>query len=122
MMSSIVFIGENPIKTLVAATPEEQEVGLMWKKWPPPVLTFPFKSSETRSFWMKNTVSPLDIIFCNAGKVVAIMHGEPLSTKLISPGQPSDLVVELPAGTAGQLNISPGDPVVLKPTVSSTIT
>ena len=70
---------------------------------------------------MKNTISPLDIIFCNAGKVVAVMQGEPMSTKMIGPGQPSDLVVELPAGSASVMGIKPGIPVSFKPSRSTMI-
>jgi uncharacterized membrane protein (UPF0127 family) len=95
--------------TEVAITEAEQNRGLMFREWPPPIMVFPYKSAATRRFWMKNTISPLDIVFCKANYVVGIFKGEPLSTKLLGPDEPSDLVVELPAGTASRLGLSVGD-------------
>jgi uncharacterized membrane protein (UPF0127 family) len=65
---------------------------------------------------MKNTQTPLDIVFCRTNHVVGIFKGEPFSTKLIGPDEPSDLVVELPAGTAASLGLSVGDYVSFSPT------
>lgn len=99
--------------TLVAITDEEQERGLMYANWPPPVMSFPFNTEAKRKFWMKNTVSPLDIIFCKAGKIVQICSGEPLSEKFVGPNEPTDLVIELPAGTSSKHAFHPGDNVKL---------
>lgn len=110
-MTNIVIIGEHQFTTLVAETLEDQAKGLMFQKWPPPVMSFPYKTAEIRKFWMKNTVSPLDIIFCRAGKVVGIFKGEPMSTTRVGPNVPSDLVVELPLGNVEKLGIHVGDSV-----------
>ena len=108
-MTNIVIIGEHQFTTLVAETLEDQIKGLMFREWPPPVMSFPYKTAEVRKFWMKNTVSPLDIIFCRAGKIIGIFDGEPMSTACIGPNEPSDLVVELPRGKVEQLGIRIGD-------------
>ena len=63
-------------------------------------------------FWMKNTPSPLDIIFCRNGKVSEICYGEPNSTTVIG-SRISDLVIELPFGTADSLGIKVGQAVGL---------
>lgn len=110
-MSDKVVIGSNTFDTLVAVTEEEHARGLMYKKWPPPVMIFPYKTAEVRRFWMANTPSPLDIIFCKGYKIVDIKYGEPLSTKLIGPLEPVDLVIELPYGTAKNAGIKIGDDV-----------
>jgi uncharacterized protein len=102
--------------TLVAITAEEQHRGLMYKEWPPPIMVFPYKRAEQRRFWMHNTISPLDIIFCRGNYVVGIFKGEPLSTKMVGPDEPADLVVELPAGTAARLGLAVGDYVGFSPT------
>ena len=60
---------------------------------------------------MKNTISPLDIIFCHANVIVSIQKGEPLSSKLIGPDSGVDLVIELPAGSVKEHGISVGQPV-----------
>jgi hypothetical protein len=115
-MSDVISIKGQIFPTLVAVTEWEQQQGLMGKQWPPPVMAFPYHTAAPRRFWMKNTISPLDIIFCRSNSVVGIFQGEPLSTKLIGPDEPADLVVELPAGTASRLGLGVGDYVGFAPT------
>ena len=117
-MDKVIIAGKE-FHTLVAMTEEEQVQGLMWKPWPPPIMAFPFDSMEKRSFWMKNTISPLDIIFCQAGKIIGIYSGEPFSKDFLGPNEPSDLVIEFPAGTAKANNFSIGDSVKLSLGISS---
>jgi len=116
-MSDVVYINGSlaPVKfnTLVAVTDGEQARGLMWMKWPPPVMCFPYRKIAIRKFWMKNTISPLDILFCCGNSIVGIGRGEPLSTAPIGPDEPSDLVIELPAGSVNEHRISVGDTVRL---------
>lgn len=63
-------------------------------------MSFLYKRPKINKFWMHNTSSPLDIIFCCNGKVIDICYGEPFSTKVLGPDRDSDLVIELPAGLA----------------------
>lgn len=111
-MDRIIF-GNNSLTTLVALTDEEQRRGLMHQPWPPPIMCFPYRNPAIRKFWMKNTTSPLDIVFCNAGYVVSVIKGIPLSLNHVGPDFPVDLVVELPAGTAKSLEIMAGTKVKL---------
>lgn len=115
-MGDAISIKGQTFPALVAVTAEEQQRGLMYQQWPPPIMAFPYRKASVRKFWMKNTVSPLDIIFCRANEVVGIFRGEPLSTTLVGPNEPSDLVVELPAGTAERLGLQVGDYVGYSPT------
>lgn len=108
-----IYINGVGFMTLVAVTAAEQSRGLMFAEWPPPVMCFPYKRAEVRKFWMKNTISPLDIIFCNDQRVVGIYRGEPLSNAMIGPNEPTDLVIELPAGTVEEHGIRVGQPVSL---------
>jgi len=112
-MDKVVF-GKHELPTLVAITEDEQVQGLMYKSWPPPIMSFPFKQSKVRKFWMRNTISPLDIIFCRGNKVISIISGEPLSLKQVGPDEPCDLVVELPKGTAENIGITAGSIVKLQ--------
>lgn len=112
-MADLIILGGHQFNTLIADTLEEQAKGLMYKKWPPPVMSFPYKTAEIRKFWMKNTISPLDIIFCRSGKIVGIYKGEPLSTMSVGPNEPVDLVIELPHGKAKKIGIAIGDDVEL---------
>lgn len=57
---------DQVIQLEVAQTPEQQEIGLMNR---PPLaadrgMLFPFEPPRPVIFWMKNTPSPLDIVFC----------------------------------------------------------
>jgi hypothetical protein len=115
-MEDVISIKGQIFPTLVAVTESEQRIGLMYQQWPPPIMSFPYKKAAPRRFWMKNCISPLDIIFCRAGCVVGIFKGEPMSTKLVGPNEPSDLVIELPAGTASKLGLQVGDHVGYSPT------
>lgn len=110
-MESFIEINGKRIETLVAITMEEQQTGLMGKKWPPPAMIFPYKTATIRKFWMKNTPAPLDLIFCNDNKIISICYGEPNSENLIGPNIDSDLVIELPYNTCNMYNFKIGDTV-----------
>jgi uncharacterized membrane protein (UPF0127 family) len=117
MNSGIVFIGNNIFETLLAISEDEQSKGLMGEDWPPPVMSFVYTKPSINKFWMKNTISPLDIIFCNNGEVTQICKGEPNSTTIIGDNKFSDLVIELPYGTANLSSIKLGNKVgLVKPT------
>lgn len=90
----------------------------MYQEWPPPVMAFVYDSPRVNRFWMKNTPSPLDIVFCHNGKVAEICYGEPHSTSVIG-SQMSDLVIELPHGTVDSVEIKVGQAVgLVAPTLS----
>lgn len=103
----------------IAITSMEQNKGLMFEPSPTPIMIFPYKKSSVRKFWMHNTISPLDIIFCNDNKIIKILQGKPLSTNLIGPDEPANLVVELPHGTSNSLLLEEGDHVSFHPTLET---
>lgn len=106
-MDRVIF-GNHQLSAIIALTEDEQQKGLMKHPWPPPVMAFPYDSARVRKFWMKDTPSPLDIVFCRAGRVLKILPGEPLCLTHVGPDLPSDLIVELPRGMAHNLDIVPG--------------
>lgn len=118
MEQGYVYIHNSVFPTLFAISAEEQQKGLMYQEWPPPVMAFVYAAPQINRFWMKNTPSPLDIVFCHNGKVSEICYGEPLSTKVVG-SQLSDLVIELPHGTADSVEIKVGQAVgLVAPTLS----
>lgn len=119
MESGYIYIADNVLQTLFAISEDEQSKGLMYEPWTPPIMSFIYSSAQINKFWMKNTPSPLDIVFCLNGKINQICYGEPLSTSIIGADIPSDLIVELPHGTVKNINIKLGNEVgLVKPTKS----
>lgn len=117
MEQGYIYISDNVFQTLLAISSEEQSLGLMFQKWPPPIMSFVYGAPQINKFWMKNTPSPLDIIFCCDGKVSEICSGKPYSTEIIGGNKTSDLVVELPFGTVDSSKIKVGQSVgLIKPT------
>jgi uncharacterized membrane protein (UPF0127 family) len=113
MKSGYVYIGDQIFESLFAITASEQEAGLMYVKPPTPIMSFLYKQAQVNKFWMKNTPSDLDIIFCNNGKISQICKGSSYSTQIVGDNSLSDLVIELPFGTAKANNFFIGQPVGL---------
>lgn len=117
METGYIYIHNNIFPTLFAISEEEQSQGLMRQDWPPPIMSFVYSSPQVNKFWMKDTPSPLDIIFCYQGKIAQICKGEPYSTSVVGSNQLSDLVVEFPYGTSETVGIKIGYKVgIVKPT------
>jgi len=96
----------------VAATPEQQETGLMFRKTLPPDrgMIFPYDPPQDVSFWMKNTLIPLDIIFIRSdGTIVRITKAKALDETALPSGEPVAAVLEIRAGRAAELGIREGD-------------
>lgn len=119
MEQGYIHIANNIFPTLLAISMEEQAKGLMHEEWPPPVMSFVYAYPQVVKFWMKNTPSPLDIVFCHKGKIAQICYGEPHSTSMIGDDTLSDLVVELPHGTVISAGIRINHPAgLVKPNAS----
>ncbi len=73
---------------------------------------FPFDTMQ--SFWMKNTVIPLDIIFVNREKVIVTIHKDavPFDTGQYPSTKPASQVVEVTAGYTDLYGINVGDKIV----------
>jgi len=108
MKQGFIYIHDNIFPTLLALSAEEQAIGLMHQPFPPPVMSFIYPRPQINKFWMHQTPSPLDIIFCHNGKVSQICKGDPYSTRVIGSEEYSDLVVELPYGTAAVIGLKLG--------------
>lgn len=108
MKEGYIHIDNNIFPTLLAISEDEQTQGLMFESWPPPIMSFVYAEPKINMFWMKNTPSPLDIVFCYNGKISKICKGEPHSTSLIGDYNFSDLVVEFPYGTVASSAIKLG--------------
>ena len=99
----------------VATTREQQERGLMFRKSlaPGAGMLFDFGHDREVSFWMKNTLIPLDMLFIRSdGVIVRIArNAKPLSERAISSGRPVRAVLEIAGGRAAEMGVRPGDKV-----------
>jgi uncharacterized membrane protein (UPF0127 family) len=96
----------------VAATFEQQERGLMFVRALAPNrgMIFPYDPPQDASFWMKNTLIPLDIIFIRAdGRIARITKAKALDETPLPSGEPIAAVLEIRGGRAAQLGIKQGD-------------
>ena len=100
----------------VAQTPEEQAQGLMFRRslGPNAGMLFPFKPPRAASFWMKNTLIPLDLVFIRAdGRIERIgAKAVPQSLEPITSKGPVVAVLEIAGGRAAQLGLKEGDQVI----------
>ena len=103
----------------VARSSPEQAKGMMFRDRlaDDRGMLFPFPQAKVASFWMRNTVIPLDIIFIRAnGSIESIAENAiPYSTDPIEAGEPVTAVLELRGGLAAELGIVAGDMVRWKP-------
>jgi len=103
---------EVRVRVELARTPEERRVGLMHRQSldKGSGMIFLFDEPEIQTFWMKNTLVPLDIIFIGGDLAVVgvVENAEPLSLKPLSVGEPSQYVLEVEGGFASRHGIGPG--------------
>ena len=102
-------------KVEVAATPQDQAKGLMFRTemGPDEGMIFPRDEYAQASFWMKNTPLSLDIIFVGTdGRISNIAANTvPYSLQSVTSDGIASAVLELNAGRAAELGIVAGNKV-----------
>ena len=100
----------------VAASAQAQERGLMYRERlaPDRGMIFPFARPVEATFWMKNTLIPLDLIFIRADGTIANIgaNAVPMSTAIVAAEGPVTAVLEVAGGRAAELGIRAGDRVI----------
>ncbi|HZA14801.1 MAG TPA: DUF192 domain-containing protein [Myxococcaceae bacterium] len=113
-----VYGGPHAVDVEVAATDPMRERGMMWRKALPEGkgMLFVFPTEEEHSFWMRNTLIPLDMVFIDGkGSIVGIVeNAQPRSLASHSVGVPSKYVLEVPGGWCQKVGIRPGTRAVLQ--------
>jgi uncharacterized membrane protein (UPF0127 family) len=115
--SLVVVTGGRDIKFDVelALNDVERSRGLMFREKLGPYdgMLFDFHQDAPVSFWMKNTLIPLDMVFIAGDGTVKHVHANavPLSTDAIPSQFPVRAVLEINGGSARLLGIKPGDKV-----------
>lgn len=99
----------------VAESPYEQAKGLMFRTrlGPNEGMIFPMKPPRAASFWMRNTVIPLDMVFIGKDRRILNIAAQttPYSEEPRKSQGVAVAVLELPGGRAAELGIRPGDSV-----------
>ena len=101
----------------LAKTPSERAQGLMFRRSLPKNhgMLFLFAYNGQSSFWMKNTLLSLDLIFIDEAGVIVdlIQNAQPLSEAALTPQAPYRYVLEVVAGSVSQNSIQIGDRVTI---------
>ncbi|MEZ5669154.1 MAG: DUF192 domain-containing protein [Alphaproteobacteria bacterium] len=100
----------------VVRTPQDMAVGLMFRQEmaADAGMLFVYAQPRETSFWMKNTLLPLDMLFIDADGLVHHIAERtvPLSTTPVPSRGPVRAVLEVNGGTCERLGIAPGDRVI----------
>jgi len=115
-----VVLGGKTFSVEIAETSEEHALGLMFRDSMPADhgMIFIFPDEAPRSFWMKNTRIPLDIMYFDRDlKMVSISADTPPCRVTRCPSYPSiapaKYVLELNGGVAASLGVGVGDTLTL---------
>ncbi|GIJ94166.1 DUF192 domain-containing protein [Capnocytophaga stomatis] len=116
-----IFKNGNLLKKIdveFADTPEETSLGLMYRKGMDENqgMLFIFPEEEMRSFYMKNTEFPLDIIYLDAQKqVVSIAkRAKPYDETSLPSEKPAMYVLEINGGLSDKWGIEAGDTITFE--------
>jgi uncharacterized membrane protein (UPF0127 family) len=112
---TVIELAGHRIDVEVADTDLTRARGLMYRSTLPSDqgMLFVFPDSEERTFWMKNTLIPLDMLFFDENRrLVNVQHAVPCRADpctLYASDDKARYVVELNAGAAARLGVKPGD-------------
>lgn len=107
--------GAARFSVVVAATPQEQARGLMYVESMPRLagMLFVYETPRAVSFWMRNTLIPLDMVFIDEAGVVQHIHvmAQPLDETPIFGPESTQYVLEINGGMSDMLGLAAGDEV-----------
>lgn len=105
--------GRANFNVLIADTPAEQAQGLMNVPQMPVLagMLFIYPAPRSVSFWMRNTLIPLDMLFAAPDGTILSIHENavPRDDTSIPGGAGVQYVLEINGGMAARLGISVGD-------------
>jgi uncharacterized protein len=99
------------IDAQVAQTPQQRQIGLMYREQMPAQegMLFVFEQPETQCFWMKNTLLPLTAAFvADDGVVVNLADMKPQTTESHCSDKPVRYVLEMNQGWFAKRGIKAG--------------
>ncbi len=109
--------GRYAVEVELALTPKERATGLMNRRTlgADQGMLFVFRHQRNLSFWMHNTLIPLDMVFIDsAGTIVGIVeNAAPLTETPRQVDRPSRYVLEVNGGWSAEHGVAVGDHVLL---------
>jgi len=117
--SELVFVtksGEHHFEAEIVDTDAARSKGLMYrtKLAPNAGMLFDFKEVRSVSFWMRNTLIPLDMIFVAENGVVVNVHAnaKPHDPTPIPSAAPVRFVFEIAGGRAKEIDLIAGSQLI----------
>ncbi len=110
--------GMHQIDTQLAQTPEQRQIGLMWRKEMPQHegMLFIFEQPSQQCFWMKNTLLPLTAAFvADDGTIVNLEDMKPQTTDPHCSNKPVRYVLEMNKGWFAKKGIQAGSKLTGEP-------
>lgn len=111
-----VCFTDNCFWVELAITPGERTDGLMFRKYMPEDrgMLFLFPDEDNHSFWMKNTLIPLDIIWIGRDKKVVFIkpYAQPCASRycpVITPDKKAKYVLEVNGGICEKIGLKIDD-------------
>jgi uncharacterized membrane protein (UPF0127 family) len=103
--------GMHMLDVQLAQTPEQRQIGLMFRKEMPQHegMLFVFEQPATQCFWMRNTLIPLTAAFvADDGSIVNLADMKPQSDDSHCSTKPVRFVLEMNVGWFAKRQIKPG--------------
>lgn len=103
--------GMHMLDVQLAQTPEQRQIGLMWRKEMPQHegMLFVFEQAATQCFWMRNTLIPLSAAFlADDGTIVNIADMKPQSDDSHCSEKPVRFVLEMNVGWFAKRQLKAG--------------
>ena len=110
--------GMHQIDSQLASTPEQRQIGLMFRKEMPQHegMLFVFDQPSVQCFWMKNTILPLSAAFVDdAGVIANLVDMKPQTTDSHCSSKPVRFVLEMNQGWFAKKGIKAGFKLAGKP-------
>ncbi|SCX68241.1 DUF192 domain-containing protein [Variovorax sp. EL159] len=103
--------GLYKIDVQIAQTPQQREIGLMFRKEMPQAegMIFVFEQPATQCFWMRNTILPLTAAFvADDGRIVNLVDMQPMTENSHCSLEPVRYVLEMNQGWFAKKSIKKG--------------
>ena len=111
LQRAVIHAGMFQIDAQIANTPQQRQIGLMFRKDMPTHegMLFIFDEPQKQCFWMKNTLLPLSAAFLDDdGGIVNLVDMQPQSTDSHCSEKPVRYVLEMNQGWFAKKKIGKG--------------